>query len=75
MTLNYVGNRQNKTRLAEFTYTEREEARFLRIVNRLDSLGYEVDTGVLGWAAVEVADRAEYDMLKADFQAARREIK
>ena len=75
MTINYVGSRQFNKRLAEFSYTDEEESRFMKIVAHLRDLGYNVDTGCENWAAIEVADRAEYEDVLTDYKEAKRLIK
>lgn len=75
MTINYVGNRQFNKRLAEFNCTEKEYERFLKIMEHLQGLGYEVDTGVVYWAAIEVDDRYEYEQVLEDYKAAKKLIK
>lgn len=75
MTLKYVGKRAFKMRLGEFGYSEKEEGRAAKIFEYLKKQGWDIDTGVYEWAAVEVADRAEFDYLMADFKAAKRIIK
>lgn len=75
MTIKYVGNRGNLhhgIRMAEFTYTEREAERFLRIVDKLKAMGWKVDTGVECWAAIVVEDRAEFNNVKADYKEIKR---
>ena len=75
MTINYVGCRAWRNRLAEFSYTEKEECRFLKIANHLRDLGYEIDTGVEGWAAIRVDDRDKYNQVVEDYRKAKRLIK
>lgn len=75
MTINYVGGRQSKKRLAEFSYTDKEEARFYKIVDYLKGIGWEIDTGVVNWAAIEVFDKDEYEKVLADYKEAKRLIK
>lgn len=78
MTLNYVGERafnERNHRLAEFSYKENEEERFMRIASALEEYGYKIDTGVEGWAAIEVDDMTEFEEIKKDFQYLRRTIK
>lgn len=74
MTLNYIGSRANKERLAEFSYENKEENRFMRIAEALRREGYDIDVGVQNWAAIKVEDRAEFDKVKRDFQRLRRKI-
>ena len=54
MTINYVGCRAWRESPSRISYTEKEECRFLKIANYLRDLGYEIDTGVEGWAAIRV---------------------
>ena len=75
MTLNYVGSRAFKTRLAEFGYEDKEEARFLKIIEKLEMQGWDIDASVENWAACEVENFEEFEMLKHDWQAARRAVK
>ena len=75
MTLKYVGERAYDHRLAEFTYEEHEEERFFKIAEELKEEGYNIDTGVEGWAAIRVEDRNEFEEVKRDFQRIRRSIK
>ena len=76
MKLHYVGKRQFKARLAEMEYSEKEERRFFDIVKYLEKeCGWEIDTGVYGWAAVIVDDYDEYEYFKKDFQEAKKKIK
>lgn len=83
MTLSYVGNRENNKiggscrgkRFAEFTYTDKEEERFFKIVECLEMQGYNIDTGVMNWAVCEVENKAEFDSVKEAFQKAKKIIK
>lgn len=75
MTLNYVGNRAFKTRLAEFEYSEKEEKRFMKIAGFMKKEGWNIDTGVEGWAAIEVEDREQFNEVMADFKKAKKLIK
>lgn len=75
MTLKYVGERAFDHRLAEFNYEEHEEERFFKIAEELKEEGYNIDTGVEGWAAIRVEDRIEFEEVKRDFQRIRRAIK
>ncbi len=75
MTLKYVGSRAYKHRLAEFSYEDKEEDRFMKIAEALREEGYEMDTGVEYWAAIKVEDRKEFDEIKKAFQRLRRSIK
>ena len=76
MKLTYVGHRQFKNRLAEFSYTDSEEKRFMKIADYLQTeCGYNVDTGVMNWAAIEVEDKAEFDEVMKDFREAKKIIK
>lgn len=75
MTVKYVGNRQFKNRLAEFTYEDREEARFDKIAEYLRNEGYDIDTSVANWAAIEVADRDEYEQVVETYKKAKKMIK
>ena len=75
MTLNYVGERKYNERLAEFSYKENEEERFMKIASALEEYGYKIDTGVEGWAAIVVDDRNEFEEVKKDFQHLRKAIK
>ena len=75
MTIQYVGSRQFRMRLAEFSYTDKEEARFMKIADHLRGLGYDVDTGVENWAAIRVSDRDEYEQVLEDYKEAKKLIK
>lgn len=75
MTIKYVGNRQFKTRLAEFTYEDHEEARFEKIAEYMRSEGYDIDTGCANWAAIEVDDRNEYEQVVETYKKAKKMIK
>ncbi len=75
MTLKYVGARAFEHRLAEFSYEDKEEDRFIKIAEALEEEGYKIDTGVEGWAAIKVEDRDEFEEIKKDFQRLRRAIK
>ena len=75
MTLKYVGERAFDRRLAEFTYDDHEEERFMKIADALQEAGYDIDTGVQNWAAIKVEDRDEFDEVKELFQDLRRKIK
>lgn len=72
MKLNYVGNRAFEKRLAEFSYEENEAERFMKIADALNEYGYKIDTGVEGWAAIEIDDHSEFEEIKKDFQYLRR---
>ena len=71
MTLNYVGNRQHKVRLAEIEYREGEEDKFEIVLHYLWDCGWNVDAGVMWWAGCEVEDRHEFELFKEDFKAAK----
>ena len=76
MKLTYVGKKQFKNRLAEFSYTDSEEKRFMKIVDYLQTeCGYNVDAGVMNWAAIEVGDKAEFDEVMKNFKEAKKIIK
>lgn len=82
MTLTYAGNRklcnyrnQFKGRLGEIEYNEHEEQRLLKIADYLREQGWEVDTGVEGWAGIQVEDRSEFDLLMEDYKTAKKIIK
>ena len=75
MTIKYVGNRQFKTRLAEFTYEDHEEARFDKIAEFMRNEGYDIDTGCENWAAIEVVDRNEYEQVVETYKKAKKQIK
>lgn len=75
MTLKYVGERAFNRRLAEFSYEENEEDRFMDIAEALEEEGYKIDTGVYGWAAIVVEDRDEFEEVKKAFQRLRRTIR
>ena len=75
MTLKYVGGRQFKDRLAEFTYTDDEEERFDKIAEYLRHAGYEIDVGVMNWAAIRVEDKAEFDAVMEDWKKAKKLIR
>lgn len=75
MTINYVGSRQFKNRLAEFSYEDNEFERFMKIAAYMKELGWNIDTGVYNWAAIAVADRGEYEDVLADYKEAKRLIK
>lgn len=75
MTIKYVGNRQFKTRLAEFTYEDHEETRFEKIVEYMRNEGYDIDTGCANWAAIEVDNRDEYEQVVETYKKAKKIIK
>lgn len=75
MNLKYVGNRAFGMRLAEFSCSENEEERLLRIADYLRGQGWKVDTGCELWAAIEVADRQEFDYVMDDYKDAKKIIK
>lgn len=83
MTIKYVGTRDNNRvggycrnkRFAEFSYRDEEEERFYKIAAYLKMQGYEIDTGVINWAVIEVADREEYNNVVECFREAKRTIK
>ena len=75
MTINYVGERAWKHRLAEFSYRENETERFMKIAESLRETGYDIDTGCEGWAAIRVDDRNEYNQVVEDYRKAKRLIK
>lgn len=75
MTINYVGTRQFDDRLAEFSYTDAEETRFLKIIEYMKKQGWDIDTGVENWAAIKVLDKNEYDCVLADWKKAKKLIK
>lgn len=74
MTLKYVGSRAFDYPLAEFSYEEHEEDRFMKIAEALKSEGYKIDTGVQGWAAIRLEDYSEFEEVKRIFQKLRRGI-
>lgn len=83
MIINYTGSRQTKDlhnqlsgiRLAEISYNENEFVLMNRMAQLLEVKGWEIDSSVEGWAAVEVADRDEYNKFMADYKEAKRCIK
>lgn len=77
MKLYYVGNRANKTRLAEMSYNKDTEMdRFLRITSYLRTeYNWNIDDGVAGWAAVPVMDRDEFNEFKRDFNEVKKMFK
>lgn len=76
MTLNYVGNRQFRNRLAEFGYTENEEDTALDILAILENdFGYDVKAGVQGWAAIRVDDRDEFNEVMKDYKEAKKMLR
>lgn len=83
MTITYTGNRQTKSlrgnlsgiRLAEISYNENESTLMDRMAKLLEVKGWKVDTGVEGWASVEVLDRDEYNQFVEDYKEAKRCIK
>lgn len=84
MTLKYYGTRDNNRigtvglrnkRIAEFAYNDDETDRFFNIISSLESLGWNIDTGVANWACVEVADKEEFNNLMEDYKEAKRNIK
>ena len=83
MTIKYVGTKANNEigggcankRFAEFTYSDKEAARFEKIIENLEMNGYSVDCGIENWAAIEVADKSEYDQVAECYKAAKRVIK
>ena len=74
MRISYVGNRSFKTRLAEFSYKDGEEEKFMEICRQLEELGYKVDTGVANWACIEVEDRQEYEQVARDYLKIKRTL-
>ena len=77
MTLKYIGNRRMSKgkRIAEFSYYDNEYERFRKIVDYLETMGYEVDAGVENWAAIEVEDEAEFRMVMHDWKNAKKLIR
>ena len=83
MTIKYVGERENNRigggcknkRFAEFSYRDEEEVRFEKIISNLEMNGYSAECGVSNWAAIEVADREEYEKVVECYKAAKRVIK
>lgn len=83
MTIKYIGTRSNNEiggycedkRFAEFSYKEEETEHFMKIVAYLENLGYSVDTGVEGWACVEVENADEYKTLAEDYKKAKKATK
>lgn len=72
MTLHYVGTRQYKVRLAEIEYREGEEEKFEAVYQHLRSCGWDLDAGVMFYACCAVEDKHEYDLLKEDYDAAKK---
>lgn len=81
MTINYRGtvdnakHRLNGRRFAEFSYEDHEEERFFKIADYLKQQGWNIDTGVYNWAAIEVSDREEYEAVLDDWKEAKKLIK
>lgn len=83
MTIKYVGTRDNNRvggycknkRFAEFSYKDEEEARFDKIAAYLKKKGFDIDTSVINWACIEVADREEYNEVVECFKEAKRVIR
>lgn len=75
MEVHYVGKREFRRRLAEFSYEDKEEDRFFAIAKEMEERGWDIDVGVQNWAAIEVMDRGEYEEVKADWMELKREIK
>lgn len=79
MTINYIGSRSRYTRrgvrLADFSYCEKEEAFAMKVFDYLrDVDGWDIDTGVFGWAGCEVEDRDEYNELVRDYKKAKKKL-
>ena len=77
MTISYIGARSRYTsrgiRQADFSYTEKEETLAMRVFDFLRNIkGWDIDTGVYGWAGCEVEDRDEYDELVRDYKKAKK---
>lgn len=75
MEVHYVGKREFRQRLAEFSYEDKEEDRFFAIAKAMEERGWDIDVGVQNWAAIEVMDRGEYEEVKADWMELKREIR
>ena len=81
MTINYRGTVDNAKhrlggrRFAEFSYEDHEEERFFKIADHLKQQGWNIDTGVYNWAAIEVSDREEYEAVLDDWKEAKKLIK
>lgn len=81
MTINYRGTVDNAKhrlagrRFAEFSYEDHEEERFFKIADYLKQQGWNIDTGVYNWAAIEVSDREEYEAVLDDWKEAKKLIK
>ena len=75
MEIHYVGKREFRQRLAEFSYEDEEEDRFFAIAKAMEEKGWKIDVGVQNWAAIEVMDRDEYEEVKADWMKIKRAIK
>ena len=83
MTISYRGTVANEKvggyckgkRFAEFSYEDHEEERFFKIADHLKKQGWDIDTGVYNWAAIEVSDREEYEAVLADWKEAKKLIK
>ena len=75
MEIHYVGKREFRLRLAEFSYEDIEEDRFFAITKAMEEIGWNIDVGVQNWAAIEVMDRDEYEEVKADWIELKRRIK
>lgn len=75
MEIHYVGEREFRQRLAEFSYEDKEEDRFFAIAKAMEERGWNIDVGVQNWAAIDVIDRNEYEEVKADWMELKRAIK
>ena len=52
-----------------------EQDAFGQIADYLKQQGWNIDTGVYNWAAIEVADREEYEAVLDDWKEAKKLIK
>lgn len=75
MEVHYVGKREFRQRLAEFSYEDKEEDRFFAIAKAMEERGWNIDVGVQNWAAIEVVDRNEYEEVKSDWIELKKTIK
>lgn len=75
MEIHYVGKREFRQRLAEFSYEDKEEDRFFAIAKAMEERGWDIDVGVQNWAAIEIVDRDEYEKVKEDWMELKKAIK
>ncbi len=79
MTLKYIGERamgKSEFRIAEFNYNIGEEdERAERIFDALREEGYDVDSGIEGWAAIRIEDKSEFKEIMRIFKKLKRTIR